>query len=429
MAEEKSFLRKIKIISLLFLLPLYILIYGNQKVFAIECSVGTDDCNCDGTCEVNVKNDPFNCGGCGNVCSSGKCNNGQCVDVVGGLVPCGRYVDNPTTPWNETSSCQLCHAIPLISNIIAYLLGIAGILALLFIALGSIASIISMGEGGMLTSIKKSTSKVVYGFVCVLIAWTVVNTVMALFGFIDPMGDGSWKKFKCDLPEAFSLAKYCGDGIVSDPNNKGQSETCDPKESFASYNIRTGGDYQSWMKSTLSCDPTICAPGCVGDAKNTDIGKNCSQPKLYDGNVGASCQKGKYVCDFSLATPEVLCMNTFNNPDYKFAGNKCQDVFDYCCNGDVDTLASLPFTKVKSLINSYKCDDECGKIGKACVGIGLDNSSNLCFEVIDNPFGVCMALNQGHTCNSTFTETVGSTCSEFGSGSTFKIGGTGCYCM
>lgn len=134
------------------------------------------------------------------------------VSFKGGLVPCGRYEDNLGTIWNEEESCNLCHVIPLANNIIDYLVGLVGVITVLFIAIGGLMSVTSLGGSSGLTTVKMAISKSVLGFVFVLVAWVIVNLFMTVFGFIDPMGDGSWRKFNCNLN---TVPSFCGDGIVN----------------------------------------------------------------------------------------------------------------------------------------------------------------------------------------------------------------------
>jgi hypothetical protein len=53
----------------------------NSSCAIAACNQGWADCNkvvADG-CETNIFTDPKNCGGCGNVCPNGRCQNGACV--------------------------------------------------------------------------------------------------------------------------------------------------------------------------------------------------------------------------------------------------------------------------------------------------------------------------------------------------------------
>jgi len=184
---------------------------GNNIIEGTEGCDGTTGCTvdqiCKGDCSIclNLAPDPSDTEPCD---IRGK---------IGGLVPCGRVLNDPDTSWNETAPCNLCHIIPTIYNIINYLIGIVGIFTILFIVLGMLMSITSIGGSGGLATIKLVISKSVLGFVAVLVAWLIVNLVMTLFGFKDPMGDGSWKKISCNL-----VTTYCGDGIVNG------TEVCEP---------------------------------------------------------------------------------------------------------------------------------------------------------------------------------------------------------
>lgn len=123
------------------------------------------------------------------------------VDVIvpsaGGLVPCGRLANNPDTLWDEKEPCRLCHVIPLMQNIINYAIAIAGIISILMIALTMIASNTAIADAGQITTLKINLNKIIQGFLIILVAWVIVNLLMTVFGFIDPVGDGSWKKFNC----------------------------------------------------------------------------------------------------------------------------------------------------------------------------------------------------------------------------------------
>ena len=120
--------------------------------------------------------------------------------VTGGLVPCGRDLNNPATPWNETADCQLCHFVILADNIVDFLMKMVTIIAVLALVIGGLIYIKSAGNTSLILSAKQNFNKILYGFTVVFIAWVAVNIAMVLFGFSDPLGNGSWAVFDCNVP-------------------------------------------------------------------------------------------------------------------------------------------------------------------------------------------------------------------------------------
>ena len=433
-----------------------------------ECPAGFDDCDCDGTCEMDVSSDPLNCGKCGNVCPGNYCNNGTCAPVIGGLVPCGRMYDSPNTIWNEQEPCQICHVVPLAKNTIDYLVGIVGLISVLFIIIAGIISVTSMGSANALNLAKTAVSKSLYGFIFVLIAWLIINIGMVIFGFNDPMGDGSWNKFDCDLITT-PINHYCGDGIIDNPNSDGIAETCDPMELKIDFIARTGLTPEDWVEAIYACNPVTCDFECAGDPLVAQIGEGCYQPDLADGGLGTPCQKGRYICDFDTDT--VICQNTYNDPAYRLPGHYCSDIYDECCvdggaalPGMTFDIVRLPTTNITSCNDwdcywpghvdgvcscpaGYSCDDICkDNGGKVCIGVGLmDVSAYHCISLKDN-FGnaSCSGDYQCNNsanlltndCRAEFYTTIW-TCDECSDVSPvdgvleaydFSVGETACYC-
>jgi hypothetical protein len=368
----------------------------------LECPVGWDDCDCDGICEMNVLSDPFNCGKCGNVCASKNCVNGSCVPVIGGLVPCGRLFDNPDTVWSEQEDCKLCHTIVLADSFIDYLIEIAAFVAILIIVVGGILYISSAGDASKTTIAKTAITKSLYGFVIVFIAWVAINTSMVLFGFEDPLGDGSWHKFDCELMSGPITNYYCGDGSVNNPNDDGIAEVCDPQElkndfiarktalavgcadddgtcpdgCFSDAGATTDNNCPfaaaAWVEEIYSCNPVTCNFGCTEDLLVDEIGEGCYLDLNSSGTRDADeCQKGRYVCDF--ATDVVVCENTYNDLSYKLAGDMCSDIYDYCCErfNDWDGFDPTVFNGAQIIYpgSTYSCSAD-GCDGHVESGIG-----------------------------------------------------------
>ena len=115
--------------------------------------------------------------------------------TTGGLVPCGREWNDSLTSWDDREPCSLCYLIPLTDNIIKFLIKIVSVLAILFIIIGGILYTSAGSNSNSITMAKSAITKSVFGFTIVLIAWVMINVIMILFGFSDPLGDGSWKIF------------------------------------------------------------------------------------------------------------------------------------------------------------------------------------------------------------------------------------------
>lgn len=420
------------------------------------CPIDYDDCDCNSLtgadgCEANLLTNKDNCGVCGNVCPWG-CENGACLEPTGGLVPCGRIADNSDTIWNEAESCNLCHVIPLANNIIDYLVGMVGLITMLFIAIGGLMSVTSLGGSSGLTTAKMAISKSVLGFVFVLVAWVMVNLFMVVFGFIDPMGDGSWRKISCNISTTPEDTSFCGDGIVQETGNgDGVVEKCEQKESKISFIARKTASHpecvngaggcptgcyasidsdcvgisqeEAWVKSVYSCNPATCEESCTGDViapSSADIGLGCY---MDDGDpLTSDCQKGKYVCNSAL--DEVTCEDVFSDINYKIAGFSCQPQYDYCCQGSFAMFGSLSYDIVRGSGGFY-CDDVCKKLGKICIGVGM--SGLVCSYTVHNMGNVCALPGNtaSATCQRTFS--AGSGFCNDGADS-MGWGDTKCYC-
>lgn len=119
--------------------------------------------------------------------------------TTGGLIPCGREWNDLSTPWNETQSCNMCHLVILASLIINFLMGLVVLISILALVVAGLIYVKTAGDSSLITAAKQNVNKILYGFVIVFVAWAIINLVMVLLGFNDPIGDGSWKIFTCDL--------------------------------------------------------------------------------------------------------------------------------------------------------------------------------------------------------------------------------------
>jgi len=405
---------------------------GNNNVYANQAACQTGMCtpagicpantgNCDmdvntgpGGCEADLLTDVNNCGHCGVRCN-GICQNGLCVEIQGGIIPCGRISDNCSTSIDERAPCNLCHIVILANNVINLLIKLAGIFALLALVVGGFLYVISAGDVSSISNAKNGITKALWGFVIILIVWILINILMVIFGFEDPFGDGRWNVINCNIP-ATTCSFSCGDGTVQ------PTEECERTETFADFQARTGGTVAEWTEMKGKCS-FGCALKCLSDPLEDKIGEGCYDPVDSTGNP---CQKGKYTCEVDSNT--VQCINIFNNPAYSWDPDFLGfDLYDYCCDsrsaefadGDIN---GAPFTIVKAAVGDletgatgwmgtptcppaaanlgtgvwcggdphagfgagmgFRCDNVCKNVGKICVGVGLtDPAVNSCIYI------------------------------------------------
>lgn len=89
--------------------------------------------------------------------------------------------------------CNACSFVQMISNIIQWLVGILVIIAVLLIVRAGFELVVSQGNPAALTNAKKMMTNVAIGFVIMMAAWTIVDTVIK--ALVDPSaGFGVWNQ-------------------------------------------------------------------------------------------------------------------------------------------------------------------------------------------------------------------------------------------
>lgn len=125
------------------------------------------------------------------------CLSGCEISGSAGLIPCGRSCDDPdTADWEEDKPCNLCSMILTGQLIIEFLVKIAAVFAVLSIAFGGFLYIFAAGNQGTLEKAKSIIKNVLLGFIIILIAWAIVDSILAAAGYIDPIS-GEWYMMNC----------------------------------------------------------------------------------------------------------------------------------------------------------------------------------------------------------------------------------------
>ena len=121
------------------------------------------------------------------------------------LIPVFALAQEPLVPC-EGNACNTCHVIVLGNNILLWLIGIsAAVIALVFV-IGGLKMVMAGGNEGDITTAKKMMTNAIIGFVILLAAWLIVDTVLKVFlkgndveqeGAASIEGYGPWNQIEC----------------------------------------------------------------------------------------------------------------------------------------------------------------------------------------------------------------------------------------
>jgi len=136
----------------------------------------------------------------------------------GGLVPCGRATDDPTTMIKETNSCTICHIFVSGKRIIDFLVeSVAFPLLVLMILVGGFFLLTAAGSVSRVSQGKSIITTAIIAIVLLLAFWVIINTVIFFLTGQEQAGIATilgqpWNEIPCPV---------CGDG------------ECEPGETFA----------------------------------------------------------------------------------------------------------------------------------------------------------------------------------------------------
>lgn len=169
----------------------------------------------------------------------------------GGLVPCGRTCDDPTTAKNECLPCTLCDFFVMIDRWVDRMLDFTMPLLIIMIAGALLLTAYARrGAPETVNKAKRALFGVSIGIAVILTAWAIINSVLMFLGFVNWSGTDDWWSINCgEEEEAVPLAEaFCGDGVVQWPNGKGLIERCDGDDlSFQTCEL------QGYKSGTLKC--------------------------------------------------------------------------------------------------------------------------------------------------------------------------------
>ncbi|MDO8474118.1 MAG: hypothetical protein Q7S62_00995 [bacterium] len=107
------------------------------------------------------------------------------AEFSGGLIPCGREVDDASTPgYDESDPCGISHIFLLLKNLLDFVLWKVSLFVLLILTvITGATSYFSLGGPNALARIKTVFRSFLVGFLVMVFAWMLVNIILTLFGF------------------------------------------------------------------------------------------------------------------------------------------------------------------------------------------------------------------------------------------------------
>jgi hypothetical protein len=109
-----------------------------------------------------------------------------------GLVPCNRFSDDLSTPWNERDSCEFEDIFILMKNIIDFILWrLSFIVLVLLIIATAVIYYFSLGTPGTIVKVKSLWSTTLKGYAIMLLVWLIISLMVAALGYRVELF-GSW---------------------------------------------------------------------------------------------------------------------------------------------------------------------------------------------------------------------------------------------
>ena len=108
----------------------------------------------------------------------------------GGLVPC------------NGPDCTTCHAVQLANNVVNFLITILSVLAVIVMVYAGFKMVISGGNTEAWEDAKKKFFNVIIGFIIVLAAWLIVDTILEV---LTDQGLDAWGSVLCEDPGGLAL--------------------------------------------------------------------------------------------------------------------------------------------------------------------------------------------------------------------------------
>ena len=203
-----------------------------------------------------------------------------------GIVPSGR--DGDFGP-DGFGSCEL---VATINNTIRFLVGITGILAVIAFLYAGFVMVASRGDAAIIQTAKNIFANVLIGFVILLSAFLVVNTIMSMLTG-DTGGLVNWNQVECQY------AREAGE--VDEFALESSEEEFEVPDRFAEDPVNVFVSFDPTRYNYSSIPNAGGNVSITNDGNNTSISSNSSGPCTSDGlEPGMACY-AKQRCGYRVA--------------------------------------------------------------------------------------------------------------------------------
>ena len=213
---------------------------------------------------------------------------------LGGIVPqecrSGKTVINGKTVDNAVANCDMCALGQMVQNLINFLIGLTIPIAALLFAWAGILFFSSRGVPDQINRAKKIFKSVVIGFILVIAAWTLVNTVMNMLVKGPNFRNWSWSSLNCSATRILRQQQITR--TISDYLNSSLP-------GLSTYTAPVGG-------SSYQCTTGVLING---DCLNPESGAFMSKPVLVDSrNSGGALGCSQYGDGYTVAGNQCVSM-------------------------------------------------------------------------------------------------------------------------
>ncbi len=212
------------------------------------------------------------------------------VTYAAGLVPCGGFSDS--------AMCTACDFVVMAQNIMKWFVAISASIVALVFALGGMKMVMSAGNTGAVSEAKEMMTNSVIGFLILLGAWLIVNTVLMTV-MSDGKGIEVWGEIQC-VPNPTMTATNTGGGSVT--NTGGGSVTGGGTVlNIAQITQKYGTQINSYCSGSAisNCKDVVTALIAAESGGRTSVTSGAGAVglmQLLPSNGGRNCEQNDTAC-------------------------------------------------------------------------------------------------------------------------------------